>query len=270
MAYRRRNGAVYSVLILVCVVGFWLFENFYTPATYSNNDDSSRANEFPKELLPSSTTGEIIDHLYFSLSYNEPFEQAEWVAYVLDKKHLTYDDRKRPYFIEDPFVKSKSADYINYKGSGYDRGHLVPAGDRRFSLQAYNETFYTSNISPQDREFNAGIWNDLEQQARRWAKKYSPLYVITGGVLEEGLEEIGQEDVDVPDAFYKIIARKKGNQIITISFLIPNKPQFSPLRNFIVSIDDIEKETGIDFFAELPENQQGTFEDSNNTTGWKF
>ena len=167
-------------------------------------------------------------------------------------------------------VKSKSADYINYKGSGYDRGHLVPAGDRRFSLQAYNETFYTSNISPQDREFNAGIWNDLEQQARRWAKKYSPLYVITGGVLEEGLEEIGQEDVDVPDVFYKIIARKNGNQIETISFLIPNKPQFSPLRNFIVSIDDIEKETGIDFFAELPENQQGTFEDSNNTTGWKF
>ena len=270
MAYRRRNGSVYSVLILVCLVGFWLFENFYTPATYSNNDESSSANEFPKELLPSSTTGVIVDHSYFSLSYNEPFEQAEWVAYMLDKKHLTYDDRKRPYFIEDPFVSTKSADYRNYKGSGYDRGHLVPAGDRRFSLQAYNETFYTSNISPQDSEFNAGIWNDLEQQTRRWAKKYGTLYVYTGGVLESGLEEIGQEDVDVPDSFYKIIARRKGDKIYSIAFLMPNKPQFMPLRNFVVSVDDIEKITGIDFFTELPENKQSTFESSNNITGWKF
>ena len=234
------------------------------------NDESSSINEFPKELLPSSTTGEIVNHSYFSLSYNEPFEQAEWVAYVLDKKHLTYDDRKRPYFIEDPFVSTKSADYRNYKGSGYDRGHLVPAGDRRFSLQAYNETFYTSNISPQDREFNAGIWNDLEQQTRRWAKKYGTLYVYTGGVLESGLEEIGQEDVDVPDSFYKIIARRKGDKIYSIAFLMPNKPQFMPLRNFVVSVDDIEKITGIDFFAELPENKQSAFESSKNTTGWKF
>ena len=133
MAYRKRNGTIYSILILVCVIGFWLFENFYTPATYSNNELGTNSNSFPKELLPSSTTGEIVDHSYFSLSYNEPFEQAEWVAYVLDKKNLTYDDRKRPYFIEDPFVKSKSADWRNYRGSGYDRGHLVPAGDRRFS-----------------------------------------------------------------------------------------------------------------------------------------
>ena len=270
MAYRKKNGTVYSILILVCVIGFWLFENFYTPATYSNSDKEPISNEFPKELLPSSTTGEIVNHKYFTLSYNEPYEQAEWVAYTLDKSHLTYDDRKRPYFIEDPYVSSKSADWRNYKGSGYDRGHLVPAGDRRFSLQAYNETFYTSNISPQDREFNAGIWNDLEQQTRRWAKKYGTLYIFTGGVLESGLEEIGHEDVNVPDAFYKIIARKKGDKIYTLSFLMPNKPQFTSLRNFVVSVDEIEKETGIDFFAKLSEKQQSAFEGSKNTTGWKF
>ncbi|HDZ05041.1 hypothetical protein LCGC14_0081030 [marine sediment metagenome] len=270
MAYRKKNGTVYSILILLCVVGFWLFENFYTPATYSNSDKEPISNEFPKELLPSSTTGEIVNHEYFTLSYNEPYEQAEWVAYTLDKSHLTYDDRKRPYFIEDPYVSSKSADWRNYKGSGYDRGHLVPAGDRRFSLQAYNETFYTSNISPQDREFNGGVWNDLEQQTRRWAKKYGVLYIFTGGVLESGLKEIGQEDVDVPDVFYKIIAHKNEDKVYSISFMIPNKPQFTSLRDFVVSIDDIEKETGIDFFSELPEKQQNAFEGSINTTGWKF
>jgi len=270
MVYRKRNGTVYSILIIVCVIGFWLFENFYTPATYSKNNNSSGFNDFPKELLPSSTTGVIVNHDYFTLSYNEPYEQAEWVAYTLNKSPLTYDDRKRPYFIEDPFVSTKSADYKNYKGSGYDRGHLVPAGDRRFSLPAYNETFYTSNISPQDREFNAGIWNDLEQQTRRWAKQYGTLYVFTGGVLKSGLKEIGDEDVDVPDAFFKIIARKKGDKIFTLSFLIPNKPQYTSMKNFVVSIDEIEKETGIDFFAELPKNKQEAFEGDKNTTGWKF
>ena len=270
MAYRTENRTIYTILILICVIGFWLFENFYTPATYSQNEGDIVSSSFPKELLPTSTTGEIVGHNYFMLSYNEPFEQAEWVAYMLDKSHLTYDGRKRPYFIEDPFVTSKSADWKNYRGSGYDRGHLVPAGDRRFSEQAYNETFYTSNISPQNREFNAGIWNDLEQQTRRWAKMYGRLYVITGGVLTHGLVEIGEEDVDVPDAFYKIIARKKGNQLITIAFLIPNKLQLMPLSKFIVSIDEVEKNTGIDFFYALPLNDQEVLEKSIVSSNWKF
>ncbi|MDO1512325.1 DNA/RNA non-specific endonuclease [Maribacter confluentis] len=270
MAYYKGNRTIYSVLILICIIGFWLFENFYTPAPYSNKETFGLENNFPKAFFPSSTTGDIVHHSYFTLSYNEPFEQAEWVAYVLEKEHLTYDERKRPYFLEDPFVPTKSADWRNYKGSGYDRGHLVPAGDRRFSKQAYDETFYTSNVSPQDREFNAGIWNDLEQQIRRWAKQYGSLYIFTGGVLENGLEEIGEEDVDVPNAFYKIVARKKNNKLHTISFLIPNKPQFLPLRNFVVAVDDIEEETGIDFFAELPPDEQKAFETTTNTVGWKF
>lgn len=270
MANRTRNRTIYSVLILILIVVFWLFDNFFTPATYSETDSNRVSNSFPRKFLPTSTTGEIVNHSFFTLSYSEPFEQAEWVSYVLDKKHLTYDDRKRPYFIEDPFVSTKSADWKNFKGSGYDRGHLVPAGDRRFSEQAYNETFYTSNISPQNREFNAGIWNDLEQQARRWAKRYGTLYVVTGGVLTNGLIEIGEEDVDVPDLFYKIIARKNGNQLITIAFLIPNRPQSEALRNFTVSIDELEEVTGIDFFHGLPISEQDSFERTVVTSAWKF
>lgn len=268
MNSNSKNRIIYTVLLGSCIIVFWWFENFYTPDTYAQVEGERPNAAFPGELLPKSSTGEVVEHSHFILSYNEPFEQAEWVAYVLDKSHLTYDDRRRPYFIEDPYVSSKSADWRNYKGSGYDRGHLVPAGDRRFSKQAYNETFYTSNISPQNRQFNAGIWNDLEQQTRRWAKKYNRLYVYTGGILEKGLEEIGEEDVDVPNYFYKIIVRKKGDNIKTLAFLIPNSPQSKSFKEFSTSIDAIEAKTGIDFFYKLSPAVQARFESKRNVANW--
>ncbi|WP_309597724.1 DNA/RNA non-specific endonuclease [Flavobacterium oreochromis] len=160
-------------------------------------------------LLPTSKTGQVIHHKYYTLSYSEKDEQAEWVAYQLKREDVVHINHKRPYFVNDPMVKSGSANWKNYIRSGYDRGHLCPAGDRRFSKNAFEETFYTSNITPQKNNFNAGIWNRLEQKTRYWAKKYDGLYVITGGVLSGKLKHIGRENVTVPDYFYKIILNKK-------------------------------------------------------------
>lgn len=262
-----KNRTIYTLLFLACVIGFWLFENFYTPATYSNPEKSSDE-VISDAFLPSSTTGDIVRHQHYMLSYNEPYEQAEWVLYELKKSHLTYDDRKRPYFIEDPKVKTKSADWRNYRGSGYDRGHLCPAGDRRFSEYAYNETFYTSNISPQDRDFNAGVWNRLEQQVRHWCKTYGDLVVVTGGILEDDLEEIGDEDVDVPRMFYKIVLRKDSEA--ALAFLIPGEESQQPLHHFLVPIDTIEKQTGINFFEKQTIAWQEEIESKVNASGWKF
>jgi len=270
MNYARKNKTLYTILIVVCIVGFWLFDNFYTPDTYSSSDDDGQETEIPPYLLPSSSTGDITVHDHFMLSYNEPFEQAEWVAYMLKKTHLTYDDRKRPYFIEDPKVRTKSADWRNYKGSGFDRGHLCPAGDRRFSKFAYDETFYTSNISPQDRDFNAGIWNRLEMQVRRWAKRYGEVFVVTGGVLEEGLEEIGEEDVDVPKYYYKIIAKGSKDDLEVLSFLMPNRESTEALQMFLVPVDKIEKVTGLDFFENFPNKVEAELESRSSVAGWKF
>ncbi len=261
---------VYTILIGLCIVGFWLFENFYTPAMYAPGEDDVSGTQSDSEWLPSSTSGKVVHHQFYSLSYSEPHEQAEWVAYSLQREHLTNDDRKRPYFIEDPKVKSKSADWRNYRGSGYDRGHLCPAGDRRFSLQAYNETFYTSNISPQDREFNAGIWNRLEQKVRYWCKKYGDLYVITGGVLEDNLMEIGEEDVDVPEAFYKVVVRKTREDVSVVCFLIPNEETQVPLEAFALSVDALEKKTNIDFFHNQSKDWQSKMESKVDISDWKF
>ncbi|MEO1010249.1 MAG: DNA/RNA non-specific endonuclease [Bacteroidota bacterium] len=266
----NRNRTIYTLLLVACVVGFWVFDNFYTPATYSKNSSEELATAILDFYIPSSTTGAVVTHQHYMLSYNEPFEQAEWVAYLLKKEHLTYDDRKRPYFIEDPKVRTKSADWRNYKGSGYDRGHLCPAGDRRFSEQAYNETFYTSNISPQDREFNAGVWNRLELQVRLWAKRYGELYVVAGGVLEEGLPEIGGEDVDVPRYFYKIVARGKPDRPRVIAFLMPGRESKRPLSDFVVTVDVLEKRTEIDFFEKLQDDVENEMEKQVAIRDWTF
>lgn len=264
-----KKKTLYTILLALCLIVFWLVENFYTPSTYSKSSKPGNV-EVNTDFLPSSTTGEVVHHEFYSLSYNEPFEQAEWVAYDLKKSQLTYDDRKRPYFIEDPEVRTKSADWRNYRGSGYDRGHLCPAGDRRFSEQAYNETFYTSNISPQDKDFNAGVWNRLEQQVRRWCKKYGDLMVVTGGILEDGLEEIGEEDVDVPRAFYKLVLKRNGDTPEVLAFLIPATESDAPLQSFLISVDELEEKTGIDFFHNQPETWQKTIEKSVESSGWNF
>ena len=180
------------------MAAFMLFELWWSASERASDTEVFEAVSGAL-LRPSSTENIGITHKYYALSYRPEYEQAEWVAYWLLPQHLTQDDRQRPYFEIDEKVPGNSAHWRNYKGSGYDRGHLCPAGDRRFSEEAYNETFFTSNVSPQDKEFNAGIWNRLEQQVRRWCKRYDDLYIVTGGVLQPQLDEIGDEGVEVPD-----------------------------------------------------------------------
>ena len=206
---------------------------------------------FSIAYLPTSTTNQIIKHDYYTLSYNEKFEQAEWVAYELKKEYLKNNDFERPYFIEDPKVATGSADWRNYKKSGYDKGHLCPAGDMEFSRKAYNDTFYTSNISPQKHDFNSGIWNRIEEKVRYWAGREQDIYVVTGGVLKDSDKKIGTEEVAVPKYFYKIVLSKSGNNHKAIAFLVPNEKSQKGIYEFVVPIETLEKMTGIDFFPNL-------------------
>lgn len=222
------------------------------------------------DFLPKSTTNTIIHHEYYSLSYNENHEQAEWVAYELKKEHLKDNDFKRPYFVPDPKVKTKSASWKNYKKSGYDKGHLCPAGDREFSKKAFDETFFTSNISPQLHVFNNGVWKKLEEKTRYWAEKYNGIYVVTGGVLEPNLPTIGFENVSVPKYFYKILLDGSRGEFKMIGFLMPHEKSNAPLYQFVVSVDEIEKRTGIDFFPALPDEIENKLEAQSNYKDWSF
>ncbi|WP_313808003.1 DNA/RNA non-specific endonuclease [Flavobacterium sp.] len=234
----------------------------------ASEEDVEEVVSGPFDFFPTSTTGAIVTRDSYAFSYSEEHEQSEWVAYELDADDFSNRNFDRPFFIEDPKVKTHSADWRNYKNSGYDKGHLCPAGDRKASYDSYKETFYTSNISPQRHDFNEGVWNRLEQKTRYWARKYDGLYVVTGGVLSDNLKTIGKEDVSVPNYFYKVLMTKDKSKII--GFLVPHKDSDAPLYDFVVDVDTIEKMTGIDFYTKLSDGIETKMERSNDYKSWSF
>jgi len=261
-----------SLVILSIVLGVYGYEYFLGEEEKAEtisvgSTTKSDTNEY---FLPTSTTGQIIHHDGYSLSYSEKHEQAEWVAYELKKTHLSSTNHKRPYFEIDKTVKSGAASWRNYKNSGYDRGHLCPAGDRRYTKEAHDETFLTSNISPQEHQFNAGIWNTLEQKVRYWSRKYNGVFVVTGGVLNGNMKSIGTEHVSVPNQFYKVLIDNNSGNTKMIAFLMPHENSKKPLYKFVVSVDEIEALTGIDFFPELQDSIENTLEASSSYKGWSF
>ncbi len=263
---------LYSLLALLILVAVYAYDAYFDKKIEVQHIESGTAvktdtNEF---FLPTSTTGQVVHHEGYSLSYSEAHEQAEWVAYELKKSHLSNTNFKRPYFEVDKAVKTKAAHWRNYKQSGYDRGHLCPAGDRRYSKAAHDETFLTSNISPQKHDFNAGIWNRLEQKTRYWASKYDSVFVVTGGVLKGNMKTIGEERVAVPNQFYKVLIDTNADETKMLAFLIPHQESNEPLYNFVVSVDTIEALTGIDFFYELDDELENKLEASTDYKQWSF
>lgn len=264
--------SIYSIIAILLIVGvyaydYYLDDKLIKDVIISGEQKKETTNTF---FLPTSTTNQIIHHDGYSLSYNEDHEQAEWVAYELKDEHLSTTNFKRPYFEVDNAVKTKSAHWSNYKQSGYDRGHLCPAGDRKYSKSMHDETFLTSNISPQRHDFNSGIWNTLEQKVRFWAAKNDGVFVITGGVLESNLKTIGDEEVSIPNYFYKIICDYNNGNPKVIAFLIKHKKSNRPLYEFVVSVDDIEIRTGINFFEQFDDSLEEQLEKSSSYKNWSF
>ncbi len=227
--------------------------------------------ELQDNFLPIGADGPVIKHSFYALSYNEQHEQADWVAYELTKASIQAPNVKRSGdFRRDRKIRSTSAEREDYKRSGYDRGHMVPAGDMAFSEQAMSETFLMSNMSPQVRAFNGGIWRELEENVRDWAYEDNHIYVITGPILSQSkLGTIGRNEVTIPSAYFKVLLDIKDPQQKGIGFIMPNEVTDRPIEDFAVSIDEVEEKTGFDFFANLlPEEQENKLEGSFNAKYW--
>jgi len=203
------------------------------------------------------STENIIRHTGYSLVYSEKDEQAKWVAYILTKDQLEHPvaTRDKVSFIIDPSIKTGSAKPSDYIKSGYDRGHLCPAADNKWSLQAMKDSFYMSNMSPQMPELNRVVWSNLEEQVRQWAIEFGTVYVATGPILpgENTHKHIGKEEVTVPDKFYKVILAA-GTHPMAIGYVISNIDSLLPFEQYQCSVDEVEKISGINFFPALPDN----------------
>ena len=222
------------------------------------------------EIPKTAPKDKIISHYGYTLLLNATHKQATWVAYELSKEETTKQVDRTNKFIADPKANSEIADNQDYAGSGYDRGHLAPAGDMSWSATSMEESFYYSNMSPQQPSFNRGIWKKLEERVRTWAIENSALYIVTGPILTAGLSTIGEHQISVPKYYYKVILDYTEPELKGIGFIIPNKGSQDSLQAYTVSIDSVERATGIDFFPGLPDNQEKTIERSVCKSCWSW
>lgn len=229
--------------------------------------------KFYKNYLPKSKFKEqTVKHTAFALCYDEAYEQAKWVAYKLTAEMCIDNSEERTdNFRADKDIFTGSAIPDDYKKSGYDRGHLCPAGDMAWSEITMSESFYMSNMSPQEPKFNRGIWKTLESDVREWAKSNEEIFVVTAGVLQPGLETIGTVNkVAVPKYYYKVILDVKGPEQKAIAFVLPNAGSKESVFEYAVSIDSVEKLTSIDFFPALPDGLENNLESHFNVELWNL
>lgn len=186
----------------------------------------------------------------FILGYDEEREQPAWVCYILTGEMVKSAGLERKdRFFADPAIITGSAVHSDYTHSGFDRGHLVPAKDMAWSEESLTESFYLSNISPQTPAFNRGIWKELESEVREWALSEDSLIIITGPVFGDSTKAIGRNRVSVPVAFYKIVVDISYPEYKSAGFLMSNTDLNGNIWDYAVSIDSIEKVSGLDFFS---------------------
>lgn len=251
-----------------------------TPVTKQKTDTSSESTAKPLKIpahaeiprLQAKRQEQVIKHEGYTVSYNSDYRIANWVAYELtaDEARSKKTERSNK-FVPDPMVKGATAMNEDYTRTGYDRGHLAPAGDMKWSAKAMRESFYLSNICPQKPGLNRGIWKELEEQCRLWAMDNGRLMIATGPVLTENMKRLGKNRVAVPEKFYKVLCYHTGTKYTGIAFIFENKDYGNKkLKSMVIPIDSVEKVTGIDFFPSIPDEQEKEMEIAVDLSRWSF
>ena len=255
------------VVVLMKNVSFYIYFLFATIILGAQM--SCAQNEKIEIPAPLKDRSEIIlNRMCYTISYNTETKNPNWVAWHLIGDHVDGEIKRFGGYWEDEEAPKPRATNDDYKGSGWSHGHMCPAGDNKWDSVAMRETFLLTNICPQHRSLNSGLWNRIEQDCRKWAKRYGDIYIVCGPVLlNREHETIGENNVVVPEAFFKVILCLEGKPK-AIGFIVRNNEGQKKRDQFVNTVDDVERITGIDFFPALPDDIENEVEAHVNLDDW--
>ena len=257
---------LYILIIIVAILGSDELKSFIGLKTDQEKIERPFVNTDMGQLeipsMPNGKQGQVIQRTGYTLAYDKKTKTPQWVAWELTKEETKGNHERTDKFLPDPNVEGAKVVTTDYTGSGYDRGHMAPAGDMKWSKKAMEESFYMSNICPQIHHLNTGDWNELEANTRKWARRYGSVYVTCGPIYNGSrrTQYIGKNRVKVPDAFFKVILIQSPKKTCALGFFFENEAGQRPLNEYLVSVDYLEQTTGIDFFPALPDELENLLE----------
>ena len=223
------------------------------------------------------------DYPTYSLEYSYKYKHSYWIAYRFDNTTGGNVGRNEAYKPDPELPSQYAAKHNDYTNSGYTRGHLCASSDRQYSKEANQQTFYMSNISPQSGNgFNqsGSAWNTGEDKVQAWGYNISrstdTLYVVKGGTIGEGMiKGYIKNEIAIPKYFFMAVLFRSGDNYKAIGFYMPHEnlkddPDKKDPKKYLMSIDALEQETGIDFFHNLPDNIENTVEATYNVNDWQW
>ena len=276
--FMKKVRNLFAILALVAAGVFYVAEELgldvQAMAMNAGWGGDRKIDRLEVPVLERDVPSQILEYKGFAVSYNNDTRLPNWVAYELTASEVTGDLPRKDKFRPDPAAAGPQANKEDYKNSGWDRGHMAPAADMKWSMEAMEESCYFTNICPQNPQLNGGDWKELEEQCRKWAQKYSSIYIACGPIVTKNEHgKIGANKVVVPDKFYKVVLAKVNGVYQGVGFIFHNSPLRKskisgkppvdrPLKSYAVTIDEVEAATGIDFFPALDAATQNRVESS--------
>lgn len=218
------------------------------------------------ELLavPAGKAFEVLEREGFLLAWDPDLRIALWVGYELTVEEVAGEVPRLDNFRRDTELGDDSPGAGSYSGSGYDRGHLIPAADVKWSGKAMADSFLMSNVTPQLPALNRGAWRELEEAVRDLARREGAVIIITGPVIaDKEYSRLPEAGTVIPDYFFKVVLDYSEPGLSAWGYILPNSEAALAGReyvDFLFSVDEVEEFSGLDFFAPLPDELEARLE----------
>lgn len=271
-----RQAVIAIVVTLVLVAAWWIashgdqiskaFASEKVSTTTTVKRNATDIDRLMEVVAPDGLTQQIVDYEGYTSSFNADLRIPNYVVYELTDTETEGTEPRADGFMQDESVKGcPTTD--DYRGSGYDRGHMAPAGDMKWSKKAMQQSFYLTNICPQNHSLNSGGWKRLEEKVRTWAARDGSLIVVTGPIIEGNVKRL-DSGVAVPTGFFKVLLAPNANPMRAIGFIYKNEGGQKKVELQAVSVDDVEAVTGLDFFSSLPDETETKIEKTCDFYEW--